>query len=812
MKKLLALLLALASLLTLASCGPKEPKKAEKVALENVYLAKKLPTPDGVDFYGIIMAGDKTYFNGSKEVKTTDDDGNEYNEWYDCFYVGNSDMSDITEAFSFKSEYGYDEEEGVDYGTYLNGYNPGRNGTLWLSFTDYKSWYDEDAEEYIHEEKSTLKRLHPDGSFTDELDVSKILDSAEGFDGDRYSKYLGQIFETEDGKIVAIVGGQYVLVLNSDGTFMSLEKFPDEKYPQDMALIDSDTMRMIAWNWTGDEEQLEIIDYSFSKKEFNTVDKITTYYSAQMSDNGDIYTNDSNVISKYDFEKKELVPLLDFINSDINSDRLGQYYPANNDEFYAFEYDNNYEERNLLHLTPAAKGEVVEKYIITLAANGLGTQLKSMIIDYNRSSKDYRIAVKVYGWEEKDTEQFDLDLMSGNTPDIICIDSNFNLSKYATKDILADMGTYLSKDKEITRDTLLPNILEICEEDGKIYSLPVSFAIRSMMMKKSIVGDKASLTFKDIDEILKAYPGSVYLRETDRTQLETNFLPAILEDFIDYKNGKSNFTDGSFAEYLEFAKTFPAKIDFENLYMDFDDSDWEDYDNAYKENKVLAYTAYLSRFESSEWQEEQFGEDVVYIGYPTNTGKPHAVVFDTQFAIGAKSIYKEEAWNFMKMLLGKEYQTEYVWSFPVNKEAFYEKKEETITSIKSQYEKAEMEDDWYDDDFIVDDDMVVMPREEVVEVEIAEELVTNDLIMPAPMPIYPSEEGEDNTERLEKALQKIEDIANIASTTTRLARYNDPVIDIISSDTGAFFDSKKSSAETCKTIESRVNLYLAENS
>ena len=163
----------------------------------------------------------------------------------------------------------------------------------------------------------------------------------------------------------------------------------------------------------------------------------------------------------------------------------------------------------------------------------------------------------------------------------------------------------------------------------------------------------------------------------------------------------------------------------------------------------------------------------------------------------------------MKMLLGKEYQTEYVWSFPVNKEAFYEKKEETITSIKSQYEKEEMEDDWYDDDFIMDDDMVVEPREEE-----ASKVAVNDAIigMPAPMPIYPSEEGVDNTERLQKALQKLESISNIASTTTRLARYNDPVLDIISSDTGAFFDSKKSIAETCKTIESRVNLYLAENS
>lgn len=806
MKKIIVILLSLVTLLSLASCGPKEPKKAEKVALENVYLIDKLPTPDEADLYGLWVSGDNVYFNGSKEVKTTDEEGFDITDWYDCIYVSGSDMSDMHEIFSFKAEYGYDEATQTDYGTYLNGYSAGANGTLWLSFTTYKSCYDEETENYIHEEGSVLKRLNPDGTFTDEINFNDVIEGIEEFEADSFSKYVGQIFETEDGKLAAVVGNQYVVVLNKDGGLVSFANFPENKYPGEMALVDSNTLRTTSWDWSGSEGKIEIIDYIFSKNEFKTVDSISANHSVQLSADGDVYVNDYNVVSKYDLEKKELIPLLDFINSDVNSDKLGGFYPVGNDEFYAFEYDNNYEDRTLLHMTPAAKGEVIEKYVITLAANTLDSQLKSMIIDFNRSSKDHRITVKVYGWEEKDTEQFDLDLLSGDTPDIVCIDSTLSLSKYASKGILADLGELLDNDEEINRDTLLPNVVEACESNGKIYSLPVTFAMRSMVMKKSLVGDRKSLSYADIKELMKAYPGSVYLREIDHEMLMRDFLPVVLEEFIDYDNGKSNFSDGTFAGFLEFAKAFPAKINFEDYYVDFDESDWQDYENAFKENRVLANTAYISAFEEYNWIEEQFGEEITYIGYPTSKNEPHALTFNVQFAIGSDSVYKKEAWDFMKMLLGKEYQTEYIWSFPVNKEAFYEQKEKVITRIKSQYEKDQMEEDY------IDDDMVVMPRKEIVGEELIIEEDAVDLIKPAPLPEFPAEENENSEEKLARELARIEMVAEIASTTTRVTRNNDPVIDIISSDVGAFFDSKKSVEETCKTIESRVNLYLAENS
>lgn len=740
------------------------------------------------------MSGDRVFFNGSKEVKTTDEYGNEISNWYDCIYVANADMSEIKDVYSFEGNYSYDEETGVDTGSYLNGYNAGKDGTLWLSFMSYKSWYDRDLEEYFYEEETTLKKLNADGEFVSEIDVTSILDEREEFSGDGYSKYLGHFFEAEDGRLIATVGNSYILTLNSDGSFASIAKLPENKSPNDMALISEDTLRITAWDWSGTEGKIDIIDYSISKNDFKTVDSLSANHSVQMADDGTIYINDYNVISRYDLEKKEEIPLLDFINSDINSDRIAGVYPAGNDEFYTFEYDASWEDRVLLHLTPAGAGEVVEKYIITLAANTLDSQLKSMIIDYNRSSKDYRIVVDVYGWEEKDTERLDLDILSGNTPDIVCIDGSFDLAKYETKNIFVDLGQFLDSDEEVNRDTILENILKACERNGKIYRLPVAFSVRSVVMKKSIVGDKEYITFDDVMSMMKAFEGAVFLREFDRERIMDSILPAILEDFIDYKNGKSNFSDGSFKAFLEFVKTFPAKIDLDKYYEDID---WEVYENDFKENRALAETAYLSGFNSLEWLGEQFGEEIVPIGFPTSKGEPHVLALSTQFAISEKSIYKNEAWDFMKMLLGKEYQTEYIWSFPVNKEAFEENKEEAITNTKSRFEKEEMEDD----DFIIDDDMIVEPR------ETAEKVIAEDSMIGLPRP-----ETESDPEKLNAALELIEKVATIATTTTRTNHDNDPVLDIITSDTAAFFDGKKSAEETAKTIESRVNLYLAENS
>ncbi len=795
MKKLVTAFLAILTLFALVSCSPGEEKAPEKVVLENVYLAEKIPTPDNVDLYNLMVSGDRAYFSGSKEVKTTDEYGNEISEWHECIYVSDQDFSDIKELYTYKGEWGYDEDTGVDWGNYLNGYNPAGDGNLWVSFVEYRNWREDD--EYKYEENTTLKLLSPDGTFLKEVDISSILKEQEEFSDGRGNAYIGQVFTTSDGKMIMIIGSEYVFIIDKDLNPISLTKMPENKSPSDIAIIDNDTLRMTCWDWSGTETKTQVIDFTISKEEFNTVADIETYHSVQMGDDGTVYVNDYNVVSKYDFEKKELIPLLDWINSDINSDRLMQYYPAGNDEFYTFEYSMDYETRTLLHLTPAKDGDVVEKYVMTLAANGINSDLKSMIIDFNRSNEDYRIAVKAYGWEEKASEKFDLDLLSGNVPDIIAIDSSFNLTKYATKGILADIGEYLDSDKEVTRDTLLPNILKTAETNGKIYSLPVSFAVRSMMVKKSIAGDKTSFTFDDIKAILASYPKAVYMRETDREMLMDGFLPIILEDFIDYDNNKANFTDGKFAKFLEFAKNFPPKIDYETYYEEID---WEAYENDFKEGRVIANTTYISDFSTLEWQEEQFGEEVTLIGYPTDNGDPHAIVYDIQFAIGAQSRYKQQAWDFMKMLLEKEYQTEYVWTFPVNKEAFEEKKNEQIEYINKRFSS---DDEYGDDyDYVIDDDMLVEPRAEIA--------VEDSLIMPRPE-IVP-EDNESREAEKQRRLAGIEKVYNIATTTTRLARMNDPVLDIISSDVGAYFDSKKSAEETSKTIESRVNLYLAENS
>ena len=793
MKKIITAFLLILTLFALVSCSPKEEKAPEKVVLENVYLAEKLPVTDDVDLYGIMISGDTLYFNGSKEVKTTDEYGNEMSDWYDCVYASSKDLTDLREVYSFKGEWGYDEDEQVDWGKYLNGYNPAKDGNIWLTFSEYRSWREDD--EYKYEDETILKLLTPEGEFIKEINITSLLNEQEEFSGEGKSAYIGQFSSTPDGKLVMVIGGEYLFIIDADSNPVSLTKFPENKSPADIAVINDDTVRFTAWDWSGEESKSEIIDFSISSGKFTTVESVATYYSTQLSDDGNVYVNDTNVVSKYDFDKKELVPLLDWINSDINSDRLMQYYPAGNDEFYAFEYSSDYETRTLLHLTPAKKGDVVEKYVMTLAANTVNSNLKSMIIDFNRSNEDYRITVKAYGWEEEATEKFDLDLLSGNVPDIIAIDSSFNLTKYATKGLLADIGEYLDNDEEITRDKLLPNVLKSAETNGKIYAMPVSFAIRSLMIKKSIMGDKTSLTFDDIKSILQAYPGSVFLREIDRERLMSEFLPLILEDFIDYDTNKANFTDGNFAKFLEFAKDYPAKIDF-NTY--WEDIDWEVYDRDFKENRAIASTLYLSEFSNFEWQEEQFGEETAFVGYPTTKGDGYVIQYDTQFAIGAQSRYKEQAWDFMKMLLDKEYQTEYIWSFPVNKEAFEQKKAEQIENINERFNYEYNEDE----DYIIDDDMVVMPRAEIA--------VDSIIGMPRPEPI--PESSEESEKKKARLIRGVEDIAKIATSATRLSRMKDPALDIISSDVGAYFDSKKSAEETAKTIESRVNLYLAENS
>lgn len=821
MKRIIALLLVAVTSLALFSCtdgGQRKSNAPEKVALENVYLTEKFALPKDKDIYNICISGDRIYCRGSINEEYTDENGNVEYRYIDKVYVADTAFTEFKDFYSYESKNFWDDVTMESSSEYFNNIHSDGMGGLWISIASYSSKpANEDKTEWLNDNNTILYHYDADGNLTRTLDCKELLaKEAESTAETVANFYINAVAQAKDGTLYILTSSELVAVAPDDT--VSVKEFKESTNVNNVAVLDDGTLRAVSYDWTGEESKAIVIELAPGADEFKNLCELSVNDTIMMDADGTVYVDDYYVVSRIDLATGEADPVLDWINSDINCDKIFQTHMLNGD-VYTFEWDNEYENRSLLRLTPAGDGEVIEKYVITLAANTIPSNLKSMVIDYNRSSADYRIQVKAYGWEESDSDRFDMDLLAGNVPDIISLDQ-LNAEKYATKGIFADLGALLDADEDISREDFLPNVLDAASIKGKLYRLPTSFSIRSLMGKKSVLGDKTSWTWDDFINVMKQYPDAEMLSEYTRETLMNEFLPAIIEDFIDYDNGKSNFTDGSFARFLEYAKTLPQEIDWESYYENID---WEEYEDRYKNNKALLAFVYLSSLDGEHYTAENFGEPVSYIGFPTSSGNGNALYFSSQFAIGENSVYKEQAWDFLKMVFEENYQTEYIWEIPVIKSAFEKMKQEAIDNANGLNNEK---------DYPVFDDMIMPDEEIIIEDAVTEEIVVDeavteeiiveedaaessfilskDAVIGMPKPVFPSEE--DNLEeRKAKMLDNIEQTCRIATTANRLVRFNDPMIEVIAGECSAYFDGKKSIEETCKIIESRVNLYLAEN-
>ncbi len=785
MKKLAVLLLALVTVFTLGSCSKTDNNKKgpEKVALENVFLTEKHSLPEESDIFNIRISGDKIYCKGSRGEEYTDEEGNTQYKNTDTVYVTDKTFSEFKEFYQFESKDYWNELTMESSSEYFDSINPDGMGGLWIGITNYISMpADEDRTEWINENNTMLYHYDAEGNHTRTINCRELLSQAPDSTPQTVSNfYVSSVTQAKDGTVYVLTNSAMATV-DTNGNLIGLKEYDDSKNINDLAVLEDGTLRAICYDWSGEEAKAEVVEFDSEANSFKTICTLSVNENIMLDPQGNVYVDDNYVISRVDLATGEKKPMLDWINSDINCDKIFQTV-IQDGEVYTFEWNEDYTSRSLLHLTPVAEGEVIEKYIITLAANTISGNLKNMIIDYNRTSVDYRIQVKAYGWEDSDTDKFDMDILAGDVPDLICLD-RLNAEKYASKGILADLGAMLDADDEISREDFLPNVIEASEIKGKLYRLPASFSARSLMAKKSIVGDRTSWNWDDFLSVMKQYPNAEMLSEYSRQTLWNDFFPLIIEDFIDYDTGKSNFTDGNFAKFLEYAKSLPEEINWESYY---ENVDWEEYEDRYKNDQALLVVAYLSSVNGDYYTVENFGEPATYIGFPTCDDNGHAMYFTAQFAIGEKSIYKEQAWDFLKMIFSEEYQTEYVWEVPVIKSAFEQKKQEAIDSVNNMNSQP---------DYPVDEGVEILPAAE------------NSFVMEKPL--LPMPGVENNAETKAGMLEHIAQTADVLTSANRVVRYNDPMVKVISDECQPYFDGKKSLEETCKIIESRVNLYLAE--
>ena len=268
-------------------------------------------------------------------------------------------------------------------------------------------------------------------------------------------------------------------------------------------------------------------------------------------------------------------------------------------------------------------------------------------------------------------------------------------------------------------------------------------------------------------ELMKTMPeGTQSIGELTKSGFVQMMIQYCGNDFVDVETGKCNFTSENFIAMLEYARTLPEDINWDELGDDY----WEKQDSQYRENRTILAECDVSDVRYvNDYINGYFGEEISYIGFPSDTGNGAVVEAGEQYLISAKSEHIDGAWEFVRYYLTEEYQKELLM-LPVNKDIFIERAMEATKNpytVDNNGNKTE-----YEYKLSIGGESIVLPN-------MTEEQATKFI---------------EFVESIDKCVYHDEDIEAI-----------------INDEVASFLAGQKSASEVASVIQSRVEIYVNEN-
>lgn len=387
----------------------------------------------------------------------------------------------------------------------------------------------------------------------------------------------------------------------------------------------------------------------------------------------DFYYKDDFGIYGYDLTSEKGTKLMDYTASCLTSEDADGIVPMGDGKFIGITYDYAKEEGKpgLVVYSKADPSTLANKKTITYGALMVSDDVNRAVMAFNRTNKDYQIVFKYVNEEDSYTRML-ADVTAGNIPDIIDI-SNFPLSadQCVAKGLLEDLTPYYEKDSELKTDDIIDSVLEAMKTDEKLYYIVPGFSINTIVGKTKDVGDGTGWTFDELKALLKEKGEDVSLFDTQASKSE--ILDSLLEiaDFVDWQSGECSFDSQDFKDILEICNDKGL-----NEEVEMSDAEIIEEVNSLpsrlREGKILLREGNSLVMEDVQKDKQIFGEDITYIGYPNREKQGSYFQFARQIGIYSESGVKDEAWEFIRTFMTKEYQGKIMNSYctPTRKDCF----------------------------------------------------------------------------------------------------------------------------------------------
>ena len=517
----------------------------------------------------------------------------------------------------------------------------------------------------------------------------------------------------------------------------------------------------------------------------------------------DFYYTYNNNIYGYTAKTDTKEKLVDWLACDVDTNNMSGYAMLSDSRVAALMQDWNTDPTTyqliVLHRVDAS--EIKEKKVLTLACMYLDWNLRSMIVEYNKTNDEYRINVVDYSEYATDDDynagvtKLTTEIISGSVPDIF-LTSNLPIDKYAAKGVIADLNTFMDGGNGLSRDYFVPQVMSALEKDGKLYELPTSFSVQTAYALSSIASQYDTWNVAAVQDAMTQLQegATVFSNGWTKNTALSNCLSRNLSAFVDWTTGKCEFDSEAFQQLLAFCHSFPAETSdgdgaiayASSADIAVDDAMWDSDATRITNGKQLMSTIGMYSFDSYIWNVYAIRDKITFTGYPTEDGSGSSFELQMPMAISSVTKYPDAAWDFVCSIIKKMNtidENNYYYGFPISQAAF----DAEMTDIMTEQYQLDENGEQVDWDGDGEPDKAIRGSYETME---NGETVYKD--------VYALTQ------------EDIDQILGVINSTRSVYDYDQEILDIITDEVAAYFAGDKDVQTTANMIQSRVNLYVQE--
>ncbi len=807
LKKAFAFLLALTLLLGFAACGKKPEEKPEDIPADAapddgnhsdfLYTSEFRTVKDsalyglralGFTTEGVFCLGHEPAFDGAAAdycgvteavLMFVDFEGN-MRQLADFVPMENTEFADMPEYIC---------------STNLSRICPLSDGTFVLLEDMYYEYYN--GPEGVTRENDYLtyseNSVSGDRCFYRHIDSNgKDLGSCEVKNDSEYIPAY-QIAADENGNILYVGGnkigkissdGALGAVVSSDSYFSGLIQMPDGSIIVNIMEGDSPN---------GVYKKLDIENGTLGEE--IVMPEGSYYYPIPGGGDYDFYFDNGSGFYGFKIGSESTERLFSWIDCDLSAVMGGSdiYVNDNGDiMLLTSQYCTNKPvDSEIIIISKKSREEVPHKQQLTLGTLNLGAELENAVLKFNRNSDKYRIQIINYSDAPNRTDmcspsvrdyfadsrtKFLTAIVAGDVPDIINLQA-MPFNQLAAKGILEDMGPWLEKDGEFSREYIVPSALEAMEVDGKLYRIFPDFTIFTALGASSVVGDGEDWDYAKFCEVLSGMPEGCMPMGWFMTRDEVLNLSLLLDmdSYMNWETGECNFERPEFLQFLDYLMLFPTEEELIN-------HEYTPEDNmAFSRGLQLLELSNIysvQSFKVNDFQRTADAQGISYVGFPSISGNSKVISVESGLAMTKACSDKDGAWEFIRTLLSENFQSEN-WGIPTNNKVLEKQIAEAMEPV---YEKDE------NGEYVLD--------ENGEKVQAASDFYfTPDCTQ---IPIY------------EMTEEQAELFRSLIGEGGVVEDDNSAILNIVREELIPYFAGQKSAEEATKMIQSKVTIYVNE--